>query len=575
MIHRHTSDTGQPSFPDRERWLLPHEGDPFESDVTSGDGGAPGDGALSVVLAYPERYAIGMSNLGVHAALRAFRGAPGVRCERAFWPHSSAVVEYDGFAGVAPGSDLARHLPEGAGLSLESGTALSEFDIIAFSVSFEGDYFNLVRMLAAGGVDPMSAGRGDEGPLVVVGGVCAHINPAPTAPFVDAFLIGDADALVAPFIAALAGEGGPRAEAGLPDAPGRRGESRRERLKRIAGLPGVYVPSMPRAEPVAPAPWAGRWVDSVVVSSETYFKDMFLTEISRGCGRGCRFCAAGEIHRPVRFRPADEVIASVQHALGETRRIGLVSAALGDHPEIVEILEAMRSLEVELNISSLRMEAVTPRVAELLAACGVRTATIAPEVGAEKLRSRIGKRIDDDGIIAASELLASHGIRRVRAYFMTGLPGVEPGEAEAVAALCERIQKAVQPHGARLSVSISPFVPKPRTPLQWAAMAPEGEHRRTIGEIRRALARIGVQVTNARPREATREAALARGGAELADAIRLAALEGVPWKAAARRSGVDLDAIVHREREAGEVFPWEVVDVGRDRDTLRRAYESF
>jgi len=572
VTRRHPSDTAQPSFLERERWLRSDEGTFSDARTRPGRAGMRsmadrGGRELSVVLAYPERYAIGMSNLGMHAALRAFRSAPGVRCERAFWPCASVKVESDGFAGVAPEPAVVDRFPEAAGRSLETGRPLSTFDVVAFSVSFEGDYFNLVRMLAAGGLEPMARERNERSPLVVVGGVCAHLNPAPIAPFVDAFLIGDADALVESFVevVAMGNRGG--SDAG--------GGTRRELLETLATLPGAYVPSVPPSEPVSPARWAGRWAESLNVSPDAYFKNMFLTEISRGCARGCRFCAAGEIHRPVRFRPADEVVASVKRGLEVTRRVGLVSAALGDHPDIVEILETMRALDMELNISSLRMEAVTPKVAGLLAACGVRTATIAPEAGSEELRRRIGKSVSDEVVVEVAGRLASHGIRKVRAYFMTGLPGAGEGEVVAIARLCERIQGAVHPHGTRLSVSLSPFVPKPRTPLQWAAMAPERDHRRSLSETRRLLAGFGVQTTSAGPREAVREAALARGGEELAEVIRLAALEDVPWKAAASRAGVDLTRLVHRERDAGEIFPWEVVDVGRSRETLRRAYESL
>ncbi len=501
-----------------------------------------------------------MSNLGVHAAQRAFRDAAGVSCERAFWAQASSTVECDGFAGVAPDPPVAERFSDEAGRTLETRRRLSEFDVVAFSVSFEGDYFNMVRMLAAGGVAPLAEEREEGSPLVVVGGVCSHLNPAPMAPFVDAFLIGDADALIDPFVRAVS-------------ESTERGDGRLDQLKRLSGLPGVYVPSLPPSGAVSPAPWAGRWAESLTVSPDAYFSNMFLTEISRGCARGCRFCAAGEMHRPVRFRPAVEVIASVERGLEVTQRIGLVSAALGDHPDIVEILGAMQSLGVELNISSLRMEAVTPEVAGLLAACGVRTATIAPEAGDEILRSSIGKSVTDEVVLEVAGRLAANGIKKIRAYFMTGLPGAGPDEPEAIAGLCRRIQAAAHPHGARLSVSLSPFVPKPRTPLQWAAMAPERDHRRAISETRRLLAGFGVQTTSAGPREAVREAALARGGEELAEVIRLVALEDVPWKAAAARAGVDLMRLVHRERDADEAFPWEVVKVGRGREALRRAYD--
>ncbi len=521
----------------------------------------PGGTQCRVVLVYPETYAIGMSNLGVHAALRAFRETAGVSCERAFWPGGSGRVDCDGFLGVAPADDPADRLLSTAGRALESGDALKRFDVVAFSMSFEGDAFNLVRMLAGGGIPPLSKDRAEDDPIVVLGGVCAHLNPAPLAPFIDAFLVGDAFALAGPASEAL--------------GRGRTGEraARAARLRRLAELPGAYVPAVPPGEPVSPASWSGRWAESVVVSPDTCFSDMYLIEIARGCPRRCRFCAAGESYAPVAYRPAGDVVARVGEALRYTRRVGLVSAALGDHPEIVPILEAMAAREIELSVSSLRADAVTPEIARLLMRSGVRTVTIAPEAGSEELRRRMGKPIDDEALLAAAETLAGCDATRVRAYFMTGLPGARDDESEAVVDLSMRLQSVLRPRGARLSVSLSPFVPKPRTVLQWAPMAPEREHRRAIATIRRSLVPRGIDVTSAGAREAAREAALARGGAELAPAILMTALEGIPWKAAARRTGVDLDRLVTSERGPDEPFPWEVVRVGREREALRRDYE--
>lgn len=538
----------EPGAPGGETWLIERP-DPAR---------APSD-SLTVALCYPAPYAVGMSNLGFHSAFRSFVEAAGVHCERAFLDPDSG----------------------GAGRSLDSGTPLRDFDLVAFSVSFEEDFLGLARILAASGIPLQSASRAGDDPIVVMGGVCALLNPEPVAPFVDAVLVGDAPALIPPLVESLADS---------------RSGARGGRVSSLSGVPGAYVPSLYDVEsdeegrvrgftarggaplPVVAAVSRDRPpARTALLSADAHFPGMHLVETSVGCGRGCRFCAAGHAYRPVAFHSGAAVLRAAGEAPQRDRRVGLVSAALADHPEAEAILAGVQSLGAELNVSSVHADRVDERLARLLVDAGVRTITMAPEAGAEDLRRVLGKDVSDEGLVAAVEAAAAAGADTLRLYFMVGLPGETDEDLAAVPRLVRTMRGAFTRgrSGTRVTVSASAFVPKPRTPFQWLPMTDERAVRRALSRIRRSLARPpGVGFTSVGPREARRQGALARGGRELATAIELAAVDRLPWKSALRRSGVDSRSLLDRARDRDEVFPWEIVEVGVPRERLLASYEE-
>jgi radical SAM superfamily enzyme YgiQ (UPF0313 family) len=506
------------------------------------------DGALRCAVVFPNTYHVGMSSLGVHAIYRLLNALPQVSCERAFLPDARRLAE---------------HRRTGAVLrSVETQTALSEFDVLGFSVPFEGDYTNVLRVLALGRVPPTWAERNDFHPLVLAGGPAMTFNPLPLSAFVDAFAIGEGESLCYAIADAL-----------LDTWAGRRGSTRADyrtaALGALAQTPGVWVPRL--LDPSSGGRvqrqvlWnLGQAAESAVLTPETEFSDAFLIEVGRGCGRGCRFCVGGHICRPPRFRDQEDILSRARRALRHTRRVGLVGPAVSDHPAMAEIVGALAAEGAAVSVSSVRADRMDDRLAAALAAGGSQTVTVAPEAGTERLRMVANKGLSDEEILGAVESLARSDIRRVKLYFLYGLPTETDEDVAEIAALCRRL-RAMAP-GIELALSVTPLIPKPFTPWQWEPMADLATLDR-----RRALLEelLPAEVTSATSFESARHAAiqalLARGGPELGPVLLRVADTGESasdWQSVLGEHRVSLDEEVFRRRAFGEPLPWGFLDMG-------------
>jgi radical SAM family uncharacterized protein len=529
-------------------------------------------GKVSIALVYPNTYAVGMSNLGFQTIYKHLNDLPDAVCERVFLPDPGDIEELRR-TGTPP-------------FSLESQRPLADFDLVGFSVTYEGDYINILRLLDLAGIPRRAADRGPHHPLIVMGGVCAFSNPEPIAPFFDVIAVGEGEEMVRELVAAYR------------DAAG----EREGFVHGVAALAGVYIPeryAVQYAEDgtiadVAPRDSAPpivtkrrlRAVDAfetvaAVKTPNAEYGHMALLEVGKGCGRGCRFCLEGQVYRPVRHRSVDalrETVAAMA-ASGE-KRVGLVGACVSDYPWIGELLKVVEDNGMELSISSLRADSLTDDLVAALARGGHRTLTMAPEAGTERLRRAIRKAITDDQLMTACDLVRAHGIPNLKCYFMIGQPTETREDVEAIGDLAERMLRRLRVPGpdghpfGRLTLSISSFVPKPWTPFQWAPFAGAEALSGKLDVIKRSVGRLQtVRVLHENPREAALQALLARGDRRVADFLDRAADGGGDWRRALREWEGDAPFYTTRVRSVDERLPWDHFDVGVKKAGLVREWE--
>jgi radical SAM family uncharacterized protein len=529
-------------------------------------------GRVSVALVYPNTYAVGMSNLGFQTIYRHLNALPDVVCERVFMPEAADVEEMR----------RTRTPP----LSLESQRPLTDFQLIGFSVTYEGDYINVLRLLDLARIPLRSAERRPHDPLVLMGGVCAFSNPEPIAPFMDFIVVGEGEELVAELMQAY-----------------REGYRERETfLDGLVALQGVYVPDrhevtyagdgtvadvVPRrGAPAIVVKRRLREVDAfrtiaAVKTPNAEYGHMALLEVGKGCGRGCRFCLEGQVYRPVRHRSVaalSETIADLAKQ-GETR-IGLVGACVSDYPWIGDLLKVVEANGMELSISSLRADSLTDDLVASLARGGHRTLTMAPEAGTERLRRAIRKAITDEQLMEACDLVRRHGIPNLKTYFMIGQPTETAADVAAIPDLARRMLERLRvldatgkPFG-KLTLSISSFVPKPWTPFQWAPFDGADSLAAKLDTIKRGVRTFSnVRVLHENPREAALQALLARGDRRVGDFLEMAARLDGDWRRALREWDGDPAFYTTRERSPDERLPWAHFDVGVKTAGLAREWE--
>ena len=527
-------------------------------------------GRRGMALVYPNAWRLGMANLGFHAVYRIANAEPDVLCERAFLPEE-------------PGEE-----PR----TVESGRPLRDFDVVAFSLSFEDDYVNVLDVLRRSGIPLRASDRDERFPLVVAGGIAVQINPEPVAPFFDLFLVGEGEELLPSFFTALRL---------LPARQPRGGV-----LRAMAQVPGTYVPSLYDVDYADTRQAAGRWVtrfeprddaparvrrlyvpdlrkvptSRVVETPGAQFGDLFLTEVARGCLWGCRFCAAGFVQRPYREVDLEVLRGEVRKGIAMGLRVGLVGPDTSDYTGLDPLTCFIGEEGGTFSPSSLRVDAITPELAGRMAAGGERSITIAPEAGTDRMRKVVNKDFSDDRIIEAAENALSQGMRHVKLYFMCGLPTETDDDVRGMAHIALRIRNEVMKPKAkatgrmgRITLSVNPFVPKPWTPFQWAPMHDAGCLAAKRRLLEKELRPHGIEVEFFSPREAYVQTLLSRGDRRVADLLETALLEkGGSVQRAIPLWPHDPEFFVSREAGVEERLPWDFIDHGLDKSFLAREY---
>ncbi len=530
---------------------------------------------LKVLLVYPSTADVALDNLGfqrVHALLNQIDG---VDCDRYSFP-----VDWKPEMESLPQKDLLSH---------EMGLHPQDFDMIAFSISFEPDYLHVAALLKHFGLPLESKLRGESHPLILAGGSAVFINPEPLADIVDVFFIGEGEGLAGNFFDLYL-------KTPWHDS--------RELLHQAATQPGIYVPRFYhpqyedgefagfQVEPDLPLRIERHWTqksEDLCTHSEIHngvstFKDMALMEVTRGCIWACRFCTAGFIYRPPRLPDLDLTYQSLEKSLEKAGQsastIGLVGPSVTDHPDLIGLAKRITEQGKKLSFSSLRMETLNDELVDLILQSGQKTLTVAVDAPSERMRDVVNKAATDEYIIEKCRFLTEKGILHLKIYSIIGLPGEEDEDIDQFITLVNNVMdvyvEACRKRGniGNVTIGLSPLIPKPGTPFQWHPMERVKSLKKKFMKVRKALGKIPhLKMSFGSPNEAYLQTYLSRGDRRLLDFFKTYLNNHHDSKAALNEYRERVDQVNYRQFERDDVLPWDIVDHGYKNHFLWQDYQ--